>query len=81
MKNAGYFEHCSGIIFGRPLFLREDYEITFEEAVMDALKDLKIPIICGADIGHVPPQLAIVNGAILKITSKGGKGTVETYLK
>lgn len=81
MKNAGYFEHTKGIIFGRPLYLREDYEITFEEAVYTALKDLKIPIICGADIGHVPPQLAILNGAILRITSKDGKGKVETYLK
>ena len=81
MKNAGYFEHTEGIIFGRPLYLREDYEISFEEAVQDAIKDLKIPIICGADIGHVPPQLAIVNGAILEITSKNGKGQVKTYLK
>lgn len=81
MKNAGYFEHAKGIIFGRPLYVREDYGITFEEAVIDATKDLNIPIICGADIGHVPPQLAMVNGAILKITSKNGKGTVETYLR
>lgn len=81
MKNAGYFENTKGIIFGRPLYLREDYEINFEEAVLDAIKDLNIPVICGADIGHVPPQMAIVNGAILKITSKDGKGKVETYLK
>lgn len=81
MKNAGYFEHTKGIVFGRPLFIREDYGISFEEAVQDALKGLKIPIICGADIGHVPPQLAIVNGAILEIISKDGKGQVRTYFK
>lgn len=81
MKNAGYFEHTKGIIFGRPLYLREDYKINFEEAVLDATKDLNIPVICGADIGHVPPQMAIVNGAILKVTSKDGKGKVETFFK
>lgn len=81
MKNAGYFEYTEGIVFGRPLYLREDYEISFEEAVQDALIDLKIPIICGIDLGHVPPQLAIVNGAILEITSKDGKGQVKTYFK
>lgn len=81
MKNSGYFENVNGIIFGRPLYIREDYEISFEEAVYEQTKDLGIPIICGVDIGHVPPQLAIVNGAILKITSKNGKGTVETYLE
>lgn len=81
MKNAGYFENSKGIIFGRPLYVREDYEISFEEAIQDALKELNIPIICGADIGHVAPQLAIVNGAILEITSKDGKGQVRTYFK
>ena len=79
--NAGYFKYCKGIIFGRPLFIREDYEISFHEAGNEALKDLKIPIITGADIGHVAPQMAIVSGAILDITSTKGKGVVKTYLK
>ena len=81
MKSCGYFKYCRGIIFGRPLFVREEYETSFNEAVKVALKDLEIPVICDADIGHVSPQLAIVNGAILKITSKSGKGIVETRLK
>ena len=81
MKSCGYFKYCKGIIFGRPLFVREDYETSFNEAVKVSLKDLEIPVICDADIGHVSPQLAIVNGAILKITSKSGKGILETRLK
>lgn len=81
MKNAGYFKYCNGIIFGRPLFIREDYNISFNETVKDILEDLNIPIICDADIGHVSPQLAIVNGAFLKITSENGKGKIETLLK
>lgn len=81
MKNAGYFKHCDGIIFGRPLFIREEYETSFNDTVKEALKDLEIPIICDADIGHVKPQLAIVNGAILEITSQNGKGTVKTILE
>lgn len=81
MKNADYFKNCNGIIFGRPLFIRNDYDISFNETVKDALGDLNIPIICDADIGHVSPQLAIVNGAILEIISENGKGLVKTYLK
>lgn len=81
MKHAGYFEKCKGIIFGRPLIVRQDYDISFNEAVKEALGDLDIPIIVDADIGHVPPQLAVVNGAILEITSKDGKGSIKTYLK
>lgn len=81
MKNAGYFENCNGIIFGRPLMIREDYGSNFNETVKNILRDFNIPIICDADIGHVSPQLAIVNGAILEIVSESGKGTVKTYLK
>ena len=81
MKNAGYFKYCTGIVFGRPLFIREDYEINFNDTVKEALQDLEIPIICDADIGHVKPQLAIVNGAILEIISQNGKGTVKTILE
>ena len=81
MKNAGYFKYCTGIVFGRPLFIREDYETNFNDTVKEALQDLEIPIICDADIGHVKPQLAIVNGAILEITSQDGKGTVKTILE
>lgn len=81
MKNAGYFENCKGIIFGRSFIMREDYELTFNQACIDVLGALNIPIITNADIGHVPPQLAMVNGAILKITSQNGKGKVETFFK
>lgn len=81
MKNAGYFENCNGIIFGRPLFVREDYDVPFNETVKEFFKNDNIPVICDVDIGHKSPQLAIVNGAILKITSENGKGTVKTYFK
>ena len=77
MKNAGYFKNVNGIIFGRNLFYRQDYGITFEEAVLEEIGDLEIPIICDADIGHVAPQMAIVNGGLMKIISEDGKGIIE----
>ena len=61
--------------------MREDYNVDEEQAILDAIGDLGLPIITGVDIGHVPPQLAITQGAILKITSENGKGTVETYFE
>ena len=78
MKNAGYFEYCKGIIFGRPLIIREDYEMSFEDVIKEALNSLNIPIICDADIGHIPPQMPIVNGAILEVTCENGKGKIVT---
>ncbi len=75
-KNSGFFDNAQGIIFGRPLFFKKEYETTFIEAITQALDDIQIPIICNADIGHVAPQMAIVNGGIMKIISKNGKGDI-----
>lgn len=81
MKNAGYFENCNGIIFGRPFIIREDYEMSFSDVIKDAIGDLNIPIILDADIGHVSPQMPIVNGSILDVTCENGKGTIQTFLR
>ncbi len=81
MKNAGYFDYCKGIIFGRSLMLREDYELTIDQVIKDAIGDLNIPVIYDADIGHLSPQMPIVSGAILEIKSKSGKGSIKNYIK
>lgn len=80
-KYAGYFENCKGIIFGRVANIREDLKISLEEIIEKSIGDLDIPIILDADIGHVMPQLAIVNGAIINVTSENGKGKIVTKLK
>ena len=81
MKNSGYFNNIKGIIFGRPLFFRTDYDTTFEQAVIEAIGDLDIPIIINADIGHVAPQMAIVNGGIMKIKYENNKAQIEYNTK
>lgn len=81
MKQSGFFKKCSGIIFGRPMYLREEYEIKNDEAIKQALGDLNIPIIYDTDIGHVAPQMAIVNGSVLDVTFEDGKGIIKTYFE
>lgn len=81
MKNAGYFENCKGIIFGRGLMIREDYDISFEETLKEIFKDMDIPVIYDADIGHVAPQMPILSGGILEISSEYGKGQIKNYFK
>ena len=76
MKNAGLFEHCRGIIFGRPLFIREEYEISYVETLKTFFKDINIPIIYDIDCGHVSPQMPIVTGAIIEIEYENGKGKI-----
>lgn len=81
MKNSGYFKNCKGIIFGRPLFIRNDYEISYIDSIKYILGDLNIPIICDADIGHIAPQISIVNGAILNVKYEKGKGYIKNIFK
>ena len=76
MKESGYFKYTKGFIFGKPAICENEYNISYEETLKDALGDLHVPIIYNADIGHVPPQLAIINGSIAEIISKYGKGII-----
>ena len=81
MRNMGLFDNCKGVIFGRPLMVREDYEISYNQSNLDVLKDFDFPIISGADIGHLAPQIPIVSGSILELHSKAGKGTIKISFK
>lgn len=76
LKEAGYFRHASGFIFGRPLFKNAGVEMTYEQAIMRVLADLDVPVIFDADIGHKGPQFSMVNGALCDIVSCGGRGSV-----
>lgn len=76
LKEAGWFNHAVGFIFGRPAMYDSRHEISYEESVCSALKDLNLPIILDADIGHKPPQFTMINGAIATINSIDKNGTI-----
>lgn len=76
LKNAGYFQNCKGIVFGRPCFFSEYMNITYEETVKDVFDNLELPIILDADIGHKPPQMSILCGEVFEIISSKGKGKI-----
>lgn len=81
LKEAGWFSNISGFIFGRTMTRSSCYGISFEEAVKEVLQELNVPIILETDIGHLPPQFTIINGAIVHIVSKDGKGKIDFTLK
>ena len=80
-KELGYFQYTKGIIFGRTGLEKSYYDISFLEAIQQSLGDLKLPIILEADIGHKPPRMSILNGAIAHIDSQEGKGQIQFELK
>ncbi len=76
LKEAGWFEHAAGFIFGRPAMFEEQNGIAYMEAITIGLEELHVPIVLEADIGHKPPQLTMMNGAMAEIRSCEGKGRI-----
>lgn len=79
MKNAGWFEHVKGFLIGRPMLFGQDIMgLDQYHAVVDLLKEYKVPIIMDLDIGHLAPSMPIVSGAYAKVEFFGNDITV-TY--
>jgi len=81
MKLAGWFENCSGILFGRSPANQPVGDYTVEDVYKDLENELNIPIIYEIDCGHVPPQMTFINGAFAEIELKDGKGKVVQHFK
>ena len=79
-KYAGYFRNTKAVLIGRVTFPRvDDKELDYEKAYKLALKD--IPYITEMDIGHTHPRMTMINGAIINVEAKDGKGKISFELK
>ena len=68
LKNAGWFQHVSGFLIGRPLAAQEDlFGLDHIRAVTDALAEFEVPILLDVDIGHLPPMIPLISGSFARI--------------
>jgi muramoyltetrapeptide carboxypeptidase len=70
LRLAGWFDHARAVLVGRTN-APDNPKLTQREAVLDALGPLDLPVIFGLEIGHVPPHLPLVNGALATVTVDG----------
>lgn len=79
-KSAGWFDGCSGILFGRLKNEITYTNLTLEEAIKYNLETFEIPVLIDVDIGHTNPVLTIVNGSKVKIfkTENNSKYVIQT---
>ncbi|WP_278258535.1 S66 peptidase family protein [Nocardioides convexus] len=70
LRLAGWFEHARAVLVGRTN-AADHPRMTQEEAVLDALDRLGLPIVLDLEIGHVPPHLPLVNGALARVRIDG----------
>ena len=81
IKYAGWLERLSGVIFGRSTAITTEDERRQHLATIEKLfSNYYYPVIFDADIGHMPPQLNIINGSYCDILFDGKQAYVTQHL-
>jgi muramoyltetrapeptide carboxypeptidase LdcA involved in peptidoglycan recycling len=80
LRYAGWFDRATGVLIGRtPAPASEGF--TQVDALHHALGDLRVPVVFDVDVGHLPPQMTLVNGALATLELTGsGRGTLVQQL-
>jgi muramoyltetrapeptide carboxypeptidase len=81
MKLAGWFEHCTGLLFGRSDANEPVGGYTVEDVYHDLADELGVPIVYDVDCGHVTPQVTFINGAFANVSVKDGKGIIIQHFR
>ena len=81
MRLAGWFEKATAILIGRTPAPASEGGFTQEDAVVDALGALDIPIVLDLEIGHVAPHLPLVNGALAHVVVDGDRRQITQELR
>ena len=82
MEHAGWFEHCSGFMIGRPLCHgQEMMGLDQYQAVYEVIKKYNVPVMMDVDIGHLSPMVPIVCGSMGHVVSDGSSYSVEMSLR
>jgi muramoyltetrapeptide carboxypeptidase LdcA involved in peptidoglycan recycling len=71
LRHAGWFDAATAVLVGRTLSPESD-ALSQRDAVRYALGDLGVPVVLDVDCGHVPPHLALVNGALAELRAEPG---------
>jgi muramoyltetrapeptide carboxypeptidase len=79
MRLAGWFDRAAAVLVGRTN-APDHPHLTQREAVMDALGRLDLPVVLDLEIGHVPPHLPLVNGALARVVVDGATHEITQHL-
>ena len=80
LRLAGWFDDATAVLIGRTA-APDHPRLTQREAVLDALAPLDLPIVFDLEIGHVPPHLPLVNGALSTVTVDGDRHELTQTLR
>ena len=80
LRLAGWFDRAVAVLVGRTS-APDHPDLTQREAVVDALGRLDVPIVWDLEIGHVPPHLPLVNGALARVVVDGDRREITQHLR
>lgn len=79
LRLAGWFDRANAVLVGRSAGPPSG-DFSQQDALMHAFGDLSVPVLYDLDLGHIPPQLAIVNGALATVELTSATATLVQHL-
>jgi len=79
MRLAGWFDRANAVLVGRTR-APDSEGFSQRDAVRSVLGPLDVPVVLDVDCGHVPPHLALVNGALAELEVAGGTRSLTQVL-
>jgi muramoyltetrapeptide carboxypeptidase len=82
LRAAGWLDSVAGVLIGRSSApdSSKPEALRYAEALQAALAELSCPVLVDVDIGHLPPQLLLINGAPAVVAFEGAGGSVTQSL-
>ncbi|WP_374600337.1 S66 peptidase family protein [Niveibacterium sp.] len=81
LRRMGWFDDLAGLLIGRSAGanpLAPD-RLSYTDALTAVLGDLRCPVLIDVDIGHLPPQLTLINGALAEVHFAEGRGSITQH--
>ena len=76
LRLAGWFEGASAVLIGRTSAPKRA-GLTQDDAILDALGNLNVPIVADVDFGHVPPGNVLINGSLAHVVVDGARHEIR----
>ena len=82
LRRQGWFTGLAGLMFGRSAAPDSESakHLSQVEALQRVCATLPCPVLYDMDIGHQPPQLTLINGALAEVCFTEGAGTLTLAL-
>jgi muramoyltetrapeptide carboxypeptidase len=82
LRAAGWLDGVAGLLIGRSSApdSSKPQALRYANALHNALGDLPCPVLVDVDVGHLPPQLLLINGARAVVEFNGAGSSVTQSL-